>query len=307
MASIQSLSTSEKVLRLEHEFNQLRSATPARAADSLSNSLLSSSSARSPDASGIGLQELLEREIKAQAALTGTPQTTSPHSSQASPGLPASGRMLRELLKAPDAPQPQTLVFQTSREVQTRSREDKATCTEWNVKDSYTCTECNMVDKSTCTEGNDLQKMQKMSELYAELEDKAVELEDMDTALQQACQANIKLTGEKDACVVAHARDVASLEHMLKAVMDENAQLKGALRGPKGKPSKLDPRSMPHSDLISSLLIQSGISYTPSTPTSIGSSSTQTPPIEPAASEGSLDMSRASVPSMDVTTMIRCD
>jgi len=306
MASIQSLSTSEKVLRLEHEFNQLRSATPARAEDSLSDSLLTAASVRAPDASGIGLQELLEREIKAQAALTGTPQTASPHSSQASPGLPASGSMLRELLRAPDSPQPQTLVFQTSREVQTRSREDKSTCTEWDVKDSYTCTECNMVDKSTCTEGNDLQKMQKMSELYAELEEKAVELEDMDAALQQACQANIKLTSERQACVVAHARDVASLEHMLKTVMDENAQLK-ALRVPEGKPSKLDPRSMPHSDLISSLLIQSGISHMPSTPTSIGSSSTQTPTIEPTASEGSLDMSRASVPSMDVTTMIRCD
>lgn len=124
------------------------------------------------------------------------------------------------------------------------------------------------------------------------------ELEDMDMALKKACEDNIRLTEEKDACKAAHERDVKALESMLKSVMEENKQLKEALATAIGNTSpKYASRGMPEEleRAVISNLIHGGISHIPQTPNSQGSSSTQTPPFEPEAEDGSLDLSRASI------------
>lgn len=122
------------------------------------------------------------------------------------------------------------------------------------------------------------------------------DLEEMDISLQESRRENSKLKDDKEACIAAHERDVASLEHMLKSVMDENEKLKEALSVALGKKApKLTPRGMPEAlerTMISNL-IQSGISGTPSSIRSslrsVGSpsASTGTPAstVEPEAEE----------------------
>lgn len=143
--------------------------------------------------------------------------------------------------------------------------------------------------------------MLRMNELHKQLAE-------MDAALQQARQENIRLREEKDACVAAHERDVAALESMLSSVMAENENLKG----------KTFPKHAGRAELeknIKATLIQSGISHIPSTPNSDadGSSSTQTPPpsnFEPEAEEvsldeRSLDISRASIDVISTSPILR--
>jgi len=139
------------------------------------------------------------------------------------------------------------------------------------------------------------------------------DLDKVNAELQESCRLNRRLSDEKDACVNSHARDVASLEHMLDSVMAENKALQVALAAArKSKRSYKAKSKMTEAERnMVSGLVQSGISNIPSTPsmrstTGSGSESTETPPttmtppLEPGSEE--MELSRTSRSSISATS-----
>jgi len=248
---------SSQVARLEGELNNLRS--PKHATDHLSQSLPGGLIARVCD---IGLQELVERELNAHGGAKTERGSMHRTCSRDSRG----GSMQR--------------ACSSQRRMQSITHHGAVT---ERAPDHHSHGIPEYRPQSVF--GTDSAKEAQVKELYKELEE-------MDTALQESRRQNRKLKEDKDQCIAAHERDVASLEHMLKSVMEENQKLQEALKVAVGKkPPKLTPRGMPEEmerTMISNL-IQSGISATPSSLRSVGSpsASTGTPPstAEPEAEE----------------------
>lgn len=246
-----------QVARLEREFNNLRS-PKNYTTDHLSQSLPGGLIAR---VCNIGLQELVERELNAHGGAT-----TERGSMHRACSRESRGGSIR--------------ACSSQRRAQSITRHGAMT-ERAPEHHSHGIPEYH----SPTVFRTDSSSEAQVKELYKELEE-------MDNALQESRRENSKLKEDKDQCIAAHERDVASLEHMLKSVMDENQKLQEALSVAVGKkPPKLTPRGMPEAierTMISNL-IQSGISGTPSSLRSAGSpsASTGTPPstAEPEAEE----------------------
>jgi len=154
--------------------------------------------------------------------------------------------------------------------------------------------------------GNESPRVVQIKELYKDLDK-------VNAELQESCRMNRRLSDEKDACVNSHARDVASLEHMLDSVMAENKALQVALAAARKSKKSYKARCKmtdAERNMVSGL-VQSGISNIPSTPsmrstTGSGSESTETPPttmtppLEPGSEE--MELSRTSRSSISATS-----
>jgi hypothetical protein len=255
-----------QVEQLDREFSQLRAANKYKqdhVQEPLTHSMPALGTQHIPSVAAresVGLQDLVEREIKAAREAEMAKLQAIP---EAHGALNERGRMARNSYPGRSLSlRPQTMTFRDIRDEAAR---------------------CGMENPH---------RVDQISQLHRELERRDIDLD-------QAHIENRKLKVEKAACVAAHERDVASLESMNTLLMDENKMLKAALSEARSAERKNLPQlsSRVISEAIErnivSDLIQSGISNVPSTPHSAASASTETPPFEPEAED--LDVSRGSI------------
>lgn len=287
---------SSQAAQLEREFKQLRSAkqeAPEPAALSQTMPSRGVAKVREPT---VGLQDLVERELKAQQAVTASsvePSLDRMRRHSAAAGMSGSSGYRAQSVQASHRSVTESLsnlgqlIKEKNSQKSTTARPKLASIESPRLmRPSF---------QKTVSSGNESPRNIQITELHKELDQ-------MDSDLQQSRRDNKKLKEDNDAIVSSHARDVGTLEHMLESVMQENKALRIALtEAHKGKSSKLMPLGVAETverHMVTELM-RSGISNSPFTmpsPHSNASASTETPPIGSAELDTEdIDVSRSSI------------